>query len=41
VLRLGAEAQFNDAAWSSSSSATSGVTQRLNMIPHEHATVSR
>jgi hypothetical protein len=26
VLRLGPEAQFNDAAWSRSSSASSGVT---------------
>jgi hypothetical protein len=41
VLRLGPEAQFNDAAWSRSNSASSGVTHRSNTPTHGHAIVSR
>jgi len=41
VLRLGPEAQFNDAAWSRSISASSSVTHRPNTTPHKHGTVSR
>ncbi len=41
VLRLGPEVQFNDAARSRSSSASSGVTHRSNTTPHGHTTVSR
>ena len=41
VLRLAPEAQFNDAAWSRSNSASSGVTHRSNTPTHGHAIVSR